>query len=242
MRLFGYEIRKVKDNVTCLHPEVKAATEFAFEIDGKEFYTFKNLLDMPAPRYQRIQEFIREAEMRITSTDLLDLLGLVKDAINKGKITDAVIFVNSIENLASQFIETDTFYRLFTCLFFDLDEDITDYDFDYNEYKIALFKSQPKTSFFFSQPMKKYLPQIDISQEDLEVFLKLTSTHHEYITKNKERLHQKYVDSKERYLWSVSSYDILKYQQVRKLSIINYYIYVENIEAERQRQQKRNKK
>jgi len=185
MRLFGYEIRRVNNNLTCLHPLVKSLTEFAFDIDGKEFYTFKNLLDMPAPRYQRIQEFIREAEMRITSIDLLDFLELIKDAINKGKITDAVIFVNSIENLASQYIETDTFYRLFTCLFFDLDEDITDYDFDYNEEKLELFKSQPANAFFFSQPMKKYLPQTDISAQDLEVFLKQTNTHRQYIQKIK---------------------------------------------------------
>ena len=91
------------------------------------------------------------------------------------------IFLNGVENLTSQYIETDTFYRLFTCLFFDLDEDITDYDFDYNESKLEAFKSQPKTAFFFSQPMKRYLPQIDISEQDLEVFLKQTEVHHQYI-------------------------------------------------------------
>ena len=185
MRLFGYEIRKIKNNLNCLHPLIKSSIEFAFDIDGKEFHTFKNLLDMPAPRYQRIQEFLREAEMRITSKDLTDLIEVIKDALNKGKITDSIIFLNAIENLTSQYVETDTFYRLFTCLFFDLDEDITDYDFDYNEEKLALFKSQPMTSFFFSQPMKKYLPQVDISKQDLEVFLKQTNAHHEYIRKIK---------------------------------------------------------
>ena len=185
MRLFGYEIRKIKTNLTCLHPQVKTLTEFAFEIDGKEFHTFKSLFDMPAPRYQRIQEFIREAEMRLTSKDLADFITLIKEAMNAGKITDAVIFLSAMENLASQYIETDTFYRLFTCLFFDLDEDITDYDFDYNESKLELFKSQPKTAFFFSQPMKKYLPQIDISHQDLEVFLKQTEVNKEYIQKVK---------------------------------------------------------
>ena len=181
MRIFGYEIRKVKNNINCLHPVVKSLTEFAFDIDGKEFYQFKNLLDMPAPRYQRIQEFIREAEMRITSKDLMEFTGLIKDALNKGKVTDAIIFLNGIENLTNQYIETDTFYRLFTCLFFDLDEDITDYDFDYNDVKMKLFKSQPQTAFFFSQPMKNYLPQIDISPHDLAVYLKATSAHKEYL-------------------------------------------------------------
>jgi hypothetical protein len=52
MRIGKYEIRKVRTNATCLHPEFKTVTEFAFEIDGKEFYQFKNVLDMPALRYQ----------------------------------------------------------------------------------------------------------------------------------------------------------------------------------------------
>jgi len=185
MRIFGYEIRKVKDNKTCLHPVFKTVTEFAFEIDGKEFYQFKNMLDMPAPRYQRIQEFIREAEMRITSKELNETVDLVKDALNKGKVTDAIVLLTIIENLSNLYIETDTFYRLFTCLFFDLDEDITDYDFDYNEDKIKLFKSQPATAFFFNQPMKRYLPQIDISVEDLEVFLKQTKVSEQYASKLK---------------------------------------------------------
>lgn len=184
MRLpFGFELRKRKTNLNCLHPQVKVYTEFAFDIDGKEFWTFKNMLDMPAPRYQRCMEFIREAEMRITSADLTEFTGLIKDALDKGKITDAIIFLNGIENLTSQYIETDTFYRLFTCVFFDLDEDITDYDFDYNEDKIKLFKAQPQTSFFFTKPMKAYLPQIDISEEDLAIFLKQTNSNKEYLQK-----------------------------------------------------------
>lgn len=43
-------------------------------------------------------------------------------------------------------------------------------------------------------------------------------------------------------LWAFASYDIIKHKELSKLSINNYYIYVENIEAERQRQEKRKKK
>jgi len=195
MRLFGYEIRRVKKGenlngmpkkATCLHPVYKTVTEFAFEIDGKEYYTFKNLLDMPAPRYQSVEEFIREAEMRITGSDLMALTECMRDAINKGKITDVVIFLNTIDNLTSQYLETDTYYRLFSCVFFDLEEDIMNYDYDYNEPKIELFKAQPATSFFFNQPMRKYLPHVDISDEDLAVYLKQTEVHRKHMldTKN----------------------------------------------------------
>ena len=195
MRLFGYEIRRVKKGenlngmpkkATCLHPVYKTVTEFAFEIDGKEYYTFKNLLDMPPLRYQSVMEFIREVEMRITGKDLMALTECMRDAINKGKITDVVIFINTIDNLTSQYLETETYYRLFSCVFFDLEEDIMNYDYDYNESKIELFKAQPATSFFFNQPMTKYLPHVDISYKDLEVYLKQTEVHRKHMldTKN----------------------------------------------------------
>ena len=192
MRLFGIEIRRVRNqvdqnglpyNATCLHPQYKKAIELAFKIGDKEFYTFKNFSDMPIKRHQRLSEFIAETEMRITGKDLLELTGVTKDALNKGKVVDAVVFLSCIENLASQYLETDTYYRLFSCVFFDLDEVITDYDFDYNEAKIELFKAQPQTSFFFQKPMREYLPQIDISEQDLEVYLKATKVHKEYFHK-----------------------------------------------------------
>jgi hypothetical protein len=195
MRLFGYEIKRVHKGenlngmpkkATCLHPFYKKTVEFAFEIDGKEYYQFKNLLDMPAPRYQRVNEFIREAEMRITGKELLELTGLMREAIDKGKLTDVVIFLNAIDNLTSQYLETETYYRLFTCVFFDLDEDIMDYDFDYNEDKISLFRDQPATSFFFIQPMRKYLPPIDISEKDLDIFLKQSVVNRKYLSDTKK--------------------------------------------------------
>lgn len=192
MRLFGFEIRRVNNRVdqnglpyeaTCLHPQLKSTIEFAFKIGDKEYYQFKNFLDMPKNRYMKVSEFIAETEMRITGKDLLELTATIEDALNKGKIVDASIFLKALENLASQYLETDTYYRLFSCIFFDLNEVITDYDYDYNESKIKLFKEQPQTSFFFRQPMRDYLPQTDISAQDLGVFLKATKSQKEYIQK-----------------------------------------------------------
>ena len=195
MRLFGYEIRKVKkgarvkglpEKATCLHPIMKSVVEFAFEIDGKEYWQFKNVIDTPAKRFQRLNEFMREAEMRITGKELVEMNELIKDALNKGKHTDAVVLLNAVNNLTSQFIETDTFYRLFTCVFFDLEEDIMDYDYDYNEPKIESFKAQPQTAFFFSQPMSVFLPGTNLSQQDLQVYLNLTTAHKQHLQNTKD--------------------------------------------------------
>ena len=154
MRFWNWEIRKVKPNtVRSLHPDYKSTIEHAFTIGKRQYYRFKDMMDMPRMRYEKCMQFIREAEMRITHQDMNDLIDLTLDALNKGKITDAIIFQNSMQHLTNQFIETDTYFRLFSCLFFDLDEDITDYDFNYNEEKIEEFKTFPDGSFFFTKPI-----------------------------------------------------------------------------------------
>lgn len=184
MKLLGYNIERIKKK-NALHPDFKRLTEYAFEIDGQEFYHFKNYLDMPARRFQKMNEFIAEVEMRITRDDLAEYLSICKEAINKGKMTDLIGIIQGIEYRLDQFIETDTYYRLFSCAFFTLDEDITDYDYDLNETKIALFKSQPIDSFFLNYPMSEYLPQMDISKEDLQTFLKMSKVSNEYLRKIK---------------------------------------------------------
>ena len=182
MRLFGYEIRRVRKAAnTCLHPDIKALCEFAFEIDGVEYHQFKNLGDMPPLRYKKHEDFLREAEWRITGTELLACLKETEELIEKSKATDAIIELRAMQYQVSQFIQTDTFYRLFSCLFFTLDENIEVYDYDYNEEKIETFKREPIDTFFFLPPLKEWLPQVDISKKDLEVFSKNTKTSVEHL-------------------------------------------------------------
>ena len=43
-------------------------------------------------------------------------------------------------------------------------------------------------------------------------------------------------------MYAVSGFDVIKYNETKKLSALNYYLYIEVLEAERQRAEKRNKK
>ena len=77
-------------------------------------------------------------------------------------------------------VETETLYRLATCVYFTIDEDLSVYDFDYNEKKLKLFKEQPAYAFFFGKLMKNLMPHMNISEKDLEVFLKVTQAQRRY--------------------------------------------------------------
>jgi len=189
---FGYQITisrlKKTVDVNELHPELKAPIEKAFKIKDIQYWTFKNTMDMPAKRYSKMNEFIREAEMRMTSEELIHYLDITDKAINKGDITLVVKMLGAIRICTEQFIETDTFYRLFSNVFFTIDEDLTDYDYDFNEAKIELFKSEPIEDFFFKKPVKEYLPQIDISKEDLKTFSKQTKVKNAYVERVKSEI------------------------------------------------------
>jgi len=171
MNFLGFSITRPRPR-TALHPDYKSAIEFCFRLDGKDFYTFTNMLDMPVRRYQRMSEFIREADLRMTRDDLYDYVDLMEKAINKGNVTVIVNMITTIKYSLDIFIETETFYRLFSCALFTKDEDLTDYDDDWGTEKIAIFKSQKVEDFFFSQSIKKFLPPLSISKEDFRVFSK----------------------------------------------------------------------
>ena len=184
MRVLGFQITRPRPR-TALHPDYKSAVQFAFTAKGKDFYTFNNMLDMPVRRYQRMSEFIREAELRMTRDEMFEYVDIMEKAINKGNFTAVVTMIDTIKYSLNLIIETDTFYRLFSCAFFTLDEDLTDYDDDWGSEKVAIFKSEKPDDFFFTKPIKEYLPPLNISKADLRLFLKQTEVKARYLTEAK---------------------------------------------------------
>lgn len=186
MKIFGFEIIRPKKN-TALHPDFKKFIEYAFEIDGVKFYHFKNYLDMPIARYSKMNEFVREAELRLTRDDLKEYIEDITKHINEGQLTKVSQLIALIEYRLDQFIELESYYRLFSAAFFTLEENIAEYDYDYNEWKINLFKKQNPPDFFLSNPMKELLPPVNISKEDMQTFLKAQNTAKQYEQKIKSK-------------------------------------------------------
>lgn len=176
------KLREVRNSVFPLvHPVINKPVKLAFTIDddmgrSQKFYEFCNLMDMPPIRWEQMNHFIREAEMRITGEELTELATIAKDSLNsdKPKVADCVSILDAIINMTNLYLETDTFYRVFSTLFITLDEPIEEYDIDYNDSKIEFFKGVPEVSFFLSKPITTYLPQVNLSPKDLRIFLGAT--------------------------------------------------------------------
>lgn len=172
MRILGFEIRRIQKNTyNRMHPDYKTLIEYTFTINDVEYFQYKDDRDMPPLRRTAYEQFLREAELRMNSKDALELLNLTEDAIEKSKATDAIILIRGMKYQIEQFMEMDTFYRLFSCLFFTSDEDLTTYDYTHNDIKIEAFKKEPVKTFFFIPHIKGWLPQLNITDKDLEVYL-----------------------------------------------------------------------
>lgn len=179
MKIFNYELRKIHKG-TALHPDYKKLIEFAFEIDGEEYYAFKTIADMPSERYYKSSEFMVELELRIKRETLLSYLTKMEELGNQGNFGKMLAIIEELKYRTEMLIETETLYRLASCVFFTLDEDITGYDIDYNDEKIAKFKKQKIDSFFLKEPVSRFIPLAGISAEDLALCLKLSEVRNRY--------------------------------------------------------------
>jgi len=67
--------------------------------------------------------------------------------------------------------EPDTVKRLASVTFFDETEDLSDYDRDYNDEKIALWDKYGKLGFFLTTPIKELCGLNGISLTDLTEYM-----------------------------------------------------------------------
>lgn len=157
------------------HPEFKRPINETVKIDGVQYYEFVEPTDMPPVRYSRMMDFIDEMNLKITYKSLSDLLTKQKEAFDTGQYTDVAIINGELLRRTEYAINFDSAYKLASCVFFNLkdNEDLTDYDVDYNEKKIEIFKREKIEGFFLKTPMKRYLPLGDLSDGDLQTYLKI---------------------------------------------------------------------
>lgn len=167
MKIFNFEIRKIRDK-TPLHPDYRKRIDCAFTIGDTDFYELKEIGDMPTERYSKCMQHLEEMNMRLDSQTLTQYIDEIQKELNQGNLTQIAVYINALKKQTEMLFETETFYRLASCIFFTLDEDLTDYDYDYGDWKIEKFKSEGIDNFFLHEPVKKLIPQIDSLHGDLQ--------------------------------------------------------------------------
>lgn len=163
---------------TGLHPDYKKHIEYSFSIpdqDGNpiDYYSFTDAADMPTGRYSKWNECLEDYNRRFDNDELIEVVDELLTCLKSNNvegITDAWRIAKYIKERTTIAMDVDLFLRFCSITYFTLDEDLVSYDWEVGTRKIDLFKSQGLHAFFLKQPIRKWLPQIKLSKEDLAIY------------------------------------------------------------------------
>jgi hypothetical protein len=167
-------------------PDQKYVIEFAFDINGEEYYRFNDVFSLPFERGLMAIAIYEETRMKCTREYLL----LHTDAMDK-LLHEKSIDIFKINQLNEQMkerlnmsLDVDLLYKLASVVFFDKRENPCLYDADYNLKKIAFWKQHKGVKDFFLQtPVIELIPFLQNSDFDLgtysEVNMELNQIHSE---------------------------------------------------------------
>lgn len=154
------------------------------EITGQKYYEFVDANMAPCHRMFAAMTYYNELKMRCDRDYLMAHSQAIMDCINgQSEGSKGVVDLVRIGNLALQLkeradwiIEPEAVYKYASVIFIDESENPYDYDMKYNqEVKIARWKKLNVSSFFLSMPVKQLFPHLDLSEEDLEMYLTMVT-------------------------------------------------------------------
>lgn len=151
-------------------PDVQ--TRYVFTSNGVDYYELTSGYNMYYERYMAAQDRLNEIEQRCDGK-YLDFFQTQLDAyLNKGDLVGAANLNRNLRELRSYVFNVNLLYNLASVWFFDKNENPFTYDHEYCEKKISDWKKDKEVlSFFLQAPIREYLPQLNISKEDLRTYI-----------------------------------------------------------------------
>jgi len=167
------EAPKYKEGDIIFHPNKKILSPllWCFNCDGKDYFRFSNDYEIPKGRFQFVQKFYHETTLKISSEDLKKFCEAIKKCCNENKLGDAYKLADELEYRDTWLFEPETLLRFASAIYFTLDEDVTNYDFDYNDNKIAVFKKKNMLRYFLMNLINGQSLLSSLSESDLEIYL-----------------------------------------------------------------------
>jgi len=164
-----------KDDID-FHPKVNKPIQCVFEMGGRKYYRFVNDYEIPQLRFKRLLSYYNEFQMKCTKEYLNDFADAVIGCINVKpgeaiKLDKILQLSHELKYRISWSFEPDQLYRLASCVYFDLKEDITDYDVEYNKTKIRDFKKKGMLQYFLKELMTEPGNLLNLSEQDFQTYL-----------------------------------------------------------------------
>lgn len=155
-----------------VHPKNGKGIEYAFSVGGKHYYKFKSELEIPKKRFAYAQQFHKEMENKCTKEFIKDWCKMMLEHLNKGELIKCAEIVREMDYRTDWAFEPDSLLRFASVIYFDLKENVDDYDFSYNQSKVELFKKKELLPLFLKKLMDASHPLLELSTQDLAIYLR----------------------------------------------------------------------
>lgn len=166
---------KKKPEKVVFHPRVKIPIKYAFECEGKHFYQAVNDYEVPKRRFAFAKKFYDEMQNKVTSETLTQFCEKGKELCSgkDGKVDLGQVWKlwDELHYRSQWLFEPESLLRFASVVYFTLDENLNDYDFEYNKIKIASFEKKKLTTTFLKMLSTGQKILSDLSPDALQAYL-----------------------------------------------------------------------
>lgn len=156
-------------------PQHKHEIKEVFTCNGTVYYQYADFNNIPALRGLKTMVYFEEMKMKCTVDYLKQHYEATKNLLrNRGKID--VFEINKLNEQLGQrldmALDMEIVYKLASVVYFDKNEDTSDYDFAYNRKKIENFR-KAGTDFFLLMPLQELAPALKAIDENLNSYFQV---------------------------------------------------------------------
>ncbi len=148
---------------------------FVTKWKGRDYYRYKDNIDIRYGRYIYLATFLQAVEMRMGLDVLNAYLDKLEANLSGGKgqinIGESLIIMKQLRTRTKLIFDEELAYNLASCVFFTDDEPLDTYSMEINKKKIEAWRSSGALNFFMLEPVRQLLGLGSLSETDLITYL-----------------------------------------------------------------------
>ncbi len=141
--IYYYFLFKIKDPKKVIqHPRFDRSIKYGFTTGNRHYYRMTHDYDIYENRFRYLKTFYQEVENKLTSDDINEFADATVKYLNKSQYIEAGQLMQELKYRSTWLFEPTSLYKYASVIYFDLQEDIRDYDMNYCHKKIRYWSKK----------------------------------------------------------------------------------------------------
>jgi len=155
-----------------LHPRFDVHIKYGFSVGSKHYYRCLHDYDIRESRFRYLKTYFQEVENKLTAQDIQEFADATIEYMNKNKMIEAGQLMKELKYRSEWLFEPTSLYKYASVIYFDLGENILDYDMTYNHAKIRYWsKKKELLRMLLKELMTGAETLLNLSNEDFEHYI-----------------------------------------------------------------------